>query len=129
MILTACAGKEGHISHPSKIAKNIIPEHNLHLIADRSEQIKADTDIQDEKIIAEYQQKHTKTVICKKNQYYAATEANIDQAQQKTLIGLLNGEHILVSQICFIENAKPEHSTYYSIPAPASEKPTPTESK
>ena len=111
LTLFACvdAGQLGHISHPSNVALNIIPDHKLDLIADRSSTITPDTL---KKI--NYKQNHKVTAICQKF-YFAGSEATTDLANKTTTITFLNGEKVLYRNLCFIENANPNNSTYYSM--------------
>ena len=118
LTLFACvdAGQLGHISHPSNVALNIIPDHKLDLIADRRSTITPDTlkKINDDKTTENYKQNHKVTAICQKF-YFAGSEATTDPANKTTTITFLNGEKVLYRNPCFIENANPNNSTYYSM--------------
>ena len=115
--LFACAnpGVLGHISHPSKVALNIVPDHKLKLVSDRVEGIHSLAEIKDAQTIETYKKNHKVTVICPRFMF-AGTEATTDTTNISTPITFLNGERVLYRSVCHIENAKPDNATYYSMP-------------
>ena len=117
LALCACAnsGHLGHISHPSKAALNIIPDHKLDVIAIRENGIESVSTITDEKTLENFKQNHKVTVVCPKF-FFAGTEASTDPDARTTSITLLSGEHVLYRDLCFIEKANPDNSVYFSMP-------------